>query len=50
MYFHIVSELVEYHLMICTHEQPVIYGRGPMPAGMHMVPMVLPDGRIGYVL
>ncbi|KAE7999302.1 hypothetical protein FH972_003747 [Carpinus fangiana] len=31
-------------------QQPVIYGRGPMPAGMHMVPMVLPDGRIGYVL
>ncbi|KAF7843875.1 heterogeneous nuclear ribonucleoprotein Q [Senna tora] len=33
-----------------AHEQPVIYGRGPMPAGMQMVPMVLPDGRIGYVL
>ncbi|KAK3435304.1 heterogeneous nuclear ribonucleoprotein Q [Eucalyptus grandis] len=31
-------------------QQPVIYGRGPMPSGMHMVPMVLPDGRIGYVL
>ncbi|PQQ21737.1 heterogeneous nuclear ribonucleoprotein R [Prunus yedoensis var. nudiflora] len=31
-------------------QQPMIYGRGPMPAGMHMVPMVLPDGRIGYVL
>ncbi|OVA14772.1 RNA recognition motif domain [Macleaya cordata] len=31
-------------------QQPVIYGRGPMPAGMRMVPMVLPDGRIGYVL
>ncbi|XP_057979855.1 heterogeneous nuclear ribonucleoprotein Q [Malania oleifera] len=31
-------------------QQPVIYGRGPMPAGMQMVPMVLPDGRIGYVL
>ncbi|XP_047337784.1 heterogeneous nuclear ribonucleoprotein Q-like [Impatiens glandulifera] len=30
--------------------QPVIYGRGPMPAGMHMIPMVLPDGQIGYVL
>lgn len=30
--------------------QPVICGRGPMPAGMRMVPMVLPDGRIGYVL
>ncbi|KAI8001284.1 Heterogeneous nuclear ribonucleoprotein Q [Camellia lanceoleosa] len=28
----------------------VIYGRGSMPEGMHMVPMVLPDGRIGYVL
>ncbi|ONK79996.1 uncharacterized protein A4U43_C01F12640 [Asparagus officinalis] len=32
------------------HGQPVIYGRGPMPSGMRMVPMVLPDGRIGYVL
>ncbi|XP_047315674.1 heterogeneous nuclear ribonucleoprotein Q-like [Impatiens glandulifera] len=31
-------------------QQPVIYGRGPMPAGMHMVPMLLPDGRVGYVL
>ncbi|KAJ7963439.1 Heterogeneous nuclear ribonucleoprotein like [Quillaja saponaria] len=31
-------------------QQPVIYGRGPMPSGMQMVPMVLPDGRIGYVL
>ncbi|GAY45798.1 hypothetical protein CUMW_092100 [Citrus unshiu] len=31
-------------------QQPMIYGRGRMPAGMHMVPMVLPDGRIGYVL
>lgn len=30
--------------------QPVIYGRGPMPAGMRMVPMMLPDGRLGYVL
>ncbi|XP_073020278.1 heterogeneous nuclear ribonucleoprotein Q-like isoform X1 [Primulina eburnea] len=31
-------------------QQPMIYGRGPMPAGMQMVPMVLPDGRIGYFL
>uniref|UniRef100_A0A0D6R040 RRM domain-containing protein n=1 Tax=Araucaria cunninghamii TaxID=56994 RepID=A0A0D6R040_ARACU len=30
--------------------QPVIYGRGPTPAGMQMVPMMLPDGRVGYVL
>ncbi|XP_038972949.1 heterogeneous nuclear ribonucleoprotein Q-like [Phoenix dactylifera] len=30
--------------------QPVIYGRGPMPSGMRMVPMVLPDGRLGYVM
>lgn len=35
---------------LCMIEQPMIYGRGPMPAGMQMVPMVLPDGRIGYVL
>ncbi|KAF2296454.1 hypothetical protein GH714_038244 [Hevea brasiliensis] len=28
----------------------VIYGRGPTPAGMAMMPMLLPDGRIGYVL
>ncbi|XP_072968949.1 heterogeneous nuclear ribonucleoprotein Q [Typha angustifolia] len=32
------------------YNQPVIYGRGPMPSGMRMVPMVLPDGRLGYVL
>ncbi|KAK9713608.1 hypothetical protein RND81_06G039200 [Saponaria officinalis] len=31
-------------------QQPMIYGRGPMPSNMQMVPMVLPDGRIGYVL
>ncbi|KAG9151784.1 hypothetical protein Leryth_002066 [Lithospermum erythrorhizon] len=31
-------------------QQPMIYGRGPMPTGMQMVPMMLPDGRIGYVL
>ncbi|OAY77221.1 Heterogeneous nuclear ribonucleoprotein R [Ananas comosus] len=30
--------------------QPMFYGRGPNPAGMAMVPMVLPDGRVGYVL
>ncbi|XP_050209337.1 heterogeneous nuclear ribonucleoprotein Q-like [Mercurialis annua] len=30
--------------------QPMIYGRGPSPAGMAMMPMLLPDGRIGYVL
>ncbi|KAJ6945972.1 hypothetical protein NC651_000905 [Populus alba x Populus x berolinensis] len=33
-----------------SFQQLVIYGKGPMPAGMHMVPIVLPDGRIGYVL
>ncbi|KAF6143746.1 hypothetical protein GIB67_041250 [Kingdonia uniflora] len=33
-----------------SFQQPMIYGRGPMPAGMQMVPMVLPDGRLGYVL
>ncbi|CAL0302193.1 unnamed protein product [Lupinus luteus] len=32
------------------YHQPMIYGRGPMPVGMQMVPMVLPDGQIGYVL
>eukprot|EP01018_Ginkgo_biloba_P013295 Gb_21901 [translate_table: standard] len=32
------------------YAQPMIYGRGPTPAGMTMVPMMLPDGRIGYVL
>lgn len=26
-----------------------VYGRGPAPAGMTMVPMRLPDGRVGYV-
>ncbi|KAM7263327.1 hypothetical protein ACFE04_001010 [Oxalis oulophora] len=29
--------------------QPLVYGRGA-PAGMAMMPMLLPDGRIGYVL
>ncbi|MBA0736042.1 hypothetical protein Gogos_009634, partial [Gossypium gossypioides] len=29
--------------------QPVIYGRGPTPTGMSMMPMLLPDGRVGYV-
>jgi len=33
-----------------AYNQPMIYGRGPAPAGMRMVPMVLPDGRLGYVL
>lgn len=33
-----------------TIQQPMIYGRGPMLEGMQMVPMVLSDGRIGYVL
>ncbi|KAF3564767.1 hypothetical protein DY000_02010800 [Brassica cretica] len=28
----------------------MIYGRGSMPTGMQMVPMLLPDGRVGYVL
>eukprot|EP01018_Ginkgo_biloba_P010827 Gb_14828 [translate_table: standard] len=32
------------------YAQPVIYGRGPTPEGMTMVPMMLPDGRVGYVL
>eukprot|EP00271_Cylindrocystis_brebissonii_P014310 TRINITY_DN3562_c0_g2_i1.p1 TRINITY_DN3562_c0_g2~~TRINITY_DN3562_c0_g2_i1.p1 ORF type:complete len:642 (+),score=194.84 TRINITY_DN3562_c0_g2_i1:113-2038(+) len=29
---------------------PLIYGRAAPPAGMSMVPMLLPDGRVGYVL
>ncbi|KAK1425286.1 hypothetical protein QVD17_20636 [Tagetes erecta] len=33
-----------------SFQQPMIYGRGPVPGGMQMVPMVLPDGQIGYVL
>ncbi|RZC78615.1 hypothetical protein C5167_002826 [Papaver somniferum] len=32
------------------YAQPLIYGRGPTPAGMSMMPMLLPDGQIGYVL
>nr|XP_043632668.1 heterogeneous nuclear ribonucleoprotein Q [Erigeron canadensis]XP_043632669.1 heterogeneous nuclear ribonucleoprotein Q [Erigeron canadensis] len=32
------------------YTQPLIYGRGPSTAGMAMMPMLLPDGRIGYVL
>ncbi|THU44682.1 hypothetical protein C4D60_Mb02t09930 [Musa balbisiana] len=30
--------------------QSMVYGRGQTPAGMAMVPMILPDGRLGYVL
>ncbi|KAH9674570.1 hypothetical protein KPL70_018504 [Citrus sinensis] len=30
--------------------QPMVYGRGAAPGGMAMLPMLLPDGRIGYVL
>ncbi|XP_059430475.1 heterogeneous nuclear ribonucleoprotein Q-like [Corylus avellana] len=30
--------------------QPMMYGRGPTPPGLAMMPMLLPDGRIGYVL
>ncbi|KAL2511083.1 RNA-binding (RRM/RBD/RNP motif) family protein [Abeliophyllum distichum] len=30
--------------------QPMVYGGGPTPTGMSMMPMLLPDGRIGYVL
>uniref|UniRef100_A0A2N9IT18 RRM domain-containing protein n=1 Tax=Fagus sylvatica TaxID=28930 RepID=A0A2N9IT18_FAGSY len=30
--------------------QPMMYGRGPTPSGLAMMPMLLPDGRIGYVL
>jgi heterogeneous nuclear ribonucleoprotein R len=37
-------------LLTISFLQPMIYGRGPAPAGMRMVPMVLPDGRLGYVL
>ncbi|KAI3987365.1 hypothetical protein MKX01_003115, partial [Papaver californicum] len=32
------------------YAQPLIYGRGATPAGMSMMPMLLPDGQIGYVL
>ncbi|KAL4576260.1 hypothetical protein LXL04_012351 [Taraxacum kok-saghyz] len=31
-------------------QPPLIYGRGPSTGGMAMMPMLLPDGRIGYVL
>ncbi|GAB4861540.1 hypothetical protein Ancab_036732 [Ancistrocladus abbreviatus] len=34
---------------ILPPKQPAIYGRGPMPAGMQMGLMVLPDGRIDSV-
>nr|AFK45516.1 unknown [Lotus japonicus] len=30
--------------------QPLMYGMGANPAGMPMMPMLLPDGRIGYVV
>jgi heterogeneous nuclear ribonucleoprotein R len=32
------------------YAQPMMYGGGPSAAGMAMMPMLLPDGRIGYVL
>ncbi|XP_076903610.1 heterogeneous nuclear ribonucleoprotein Q-like [Bidens hawaiensis] len=32
------------------YSQPLMYGRAPGTAGMAMMPMLLPDGRIGYVL
>ncbi|KAK9061179.1 hypothetical protein SSX86_018359 [Deinandra increscens subsp. villosa] len=32
------------------YPQPLMYGGGPSAAGMAMMPMLLPDGRIGYVL
>ncbi|CAN1294402.1 Heterogeneous nuclear ribonucleoprotein Q [Linum perenne] len=31
-------------------QQPMIYGAGPSPSGMAMMPMLLPDGQIGYIL
>ena len=39
-------------LLILGHAylQPMMYGRGPTPSGLAMMPMLLPDGRIGYVL
>jgi len=30
--------------------QPLMYGPGQTPGGMAMMPMLLADGRIGYVL
>ncbi|KAL7167003.1 hypothetical protein ACSBR2_037628 [Camellia fascicularis] len=36
------------YIYVCIF--PPIYGRGPPPGGMPMMPMLLPDGRIGYVL
>jgi hypothetical protein len=48
--FILCSNLSTFFGFLCTIKQPMIYGRGPMPAGMQMVPTVLPDGRIGYVL
>lgn len=30
--------------------QPMMYGRGQAPVGMAMVPMILPDGRLAYVM
>ncbi|XP_076910252.1 heterogeneous nuclear ribonucleoprotein Q-like [Bidens hawaiensis] len=32
------------------YSQPLMYGRAPGAVGMAMMPMLLPDGRIGYVL
>ncbi|WJX93858.1 hypothetical protein P8452_75340 [Trifolium repens] len=48
--FILCSNLSTFFGFLCTIKQSMIYDRGPMPAGMQMVPTVLPDGRIGYVL
>ncbi|WJX72824.1 class I-like SAM-binding methyltransferase super [Trifolium repens] len=48
--FILCSNLSTFFGFLCTIKQPMIYGRGTMPAGMQMVPTVFPDGRIGYVL
>lgn len=46
----IISVVCRVYLLIVHFVmQPLMYGRGGAP-GVAMMPMLLPDGRIGYVL
>lgn len=45
-----MSRYVSNQCLMFLNMQPLMYGPGPAPPGMTMMPMLLPDGRIGYVL
>ncbi|XP_042456093.1 heterogeneous nuclear ribonucleoprotein Q-like [Zingiber officinale] len=48
--FYQQCDLEGFAYLISPTLQSMAYGRGQIPTGMPMVPMVLPDGRLGYVL